>query len=150
VALASNLRVSFAVGGEGLYHTAEWLGVGLRSQLSLPFRPSTTDRRLLLAPELVLIPYEHRASLFHAIYFHYDLHLQAGPARVWSWGRPGSHSTWAALVGGGLTGFSASSFSMSLDYRAIIDASLEHVLALSFDFWPQTRKWDELMAPPNR
>ena len=86
VAFESRERVSVLLGGEALFHPAGWLGLGIHSHLSVPFEPTQAERRVALAPEVVLIPYAHKARLFHSIYFPYDIHLEAGPARVWSWG----------------------------------------------------------------
>lgn len=143
IAFESHEHASLLFGGEGLFHPAEWLGLGIHSHLSVPFEPTQTLRHLVLAPEAVLIPYAHKAGLFRSIYFPYDIHLEVGPARVWSWGQPGSRREWAALAGGGLSAFSASFFSTSLDYRAVIGNSIEHLIELSFGFWPQAQESNE-------
>jgi hypothetical protein len=142
-ALRSRDRVSLVIGGEGLYHPTNWLGFGTYSHVSVPFTPARTAQRVVLAPELVLIPFAHRAGLFDAIYFPYDLHVEAGAARVWSGGPPGFHGEWAVLAGAGFNAFSGSFFSTSLDYRTVIGSSIEQALVVSFGFWLGKRQRGE-------
>ena len=142
-ALQSRNRVSLLLGSEGLYHPMNWLGFGIYSHFSKPFEASRPPWRLVLAPELVVIPYAHRVALFDAIYFPYDLHVEAGPARVWSGGQPGLRGEWAVLAGAGFNAFSASFFSTSLDYRAVIGRAVEHTLGVSFGFWLGKRELGE-------
>jgi hypothetical protein len=147
IAAASGVRASggassgAVLASELRYHPWERVGVGIWGGGVLPLGGECSQFCSVVAlPELAVVPLAGRSRWL--AYQRYDVHLLAAPAWVWptSGERSGRHL--AASVGAGFRLFHASSFSSSLDYRALVADGAAHVVTLSLSWWLTRRRWD--------
>jgi hypothetical protein len=146
IAGATGVRVSDAANpaalllGELRYYPLERVGLGTWGAVALFDDACSSFCAMLALPELAVLPIIGQSQFLG--YMRYDVHLVAAPAWVWPSTGDRLERQLAAGVGGGFRGFWSSSFSTSVDYRALVGTDVAHLVGLSVSWWPTERRWD--------
>jgi len=142
--IGANDNPSWLWGGEALFYPWDRLGGGfVATGASRIIGRRPNELHAAFGPELVVVPLAGKAGIFDA-YIPYDVHLEAGALRVIARQADVTEGSWALMLGGGVTAFSSSFFSTTLDYRILIGDSSRHTLILSFGFWlPKRHRYGE-------